>query len=167
METLPRLVEKLAKKLGYGKYGYVQVGSAGEVAAIPEVGSSHHVLRVIHLLSQLGNGNGAERVSTAGGERSKADHEEVETREGNHVDGKFPQVGVELARETQTGGDTRHDSRDKVVEITIRRRAELESPHANVVQSLVIDTESLVGVLNYNAVSKSRVNATRVKGVPS
>ena len=36
-----------------------------------------------------------------------------------HVDGEFAQVRVELTREAQAGGDTRHDDRDEVVEIAV------------------------------------------------
>lgn len=100
------------------------------------------------MLGQLGDGDGAEGVSSTRSERSKSDHEEVKTREGNHVDGKLPQVGVELAGETQAGGDTGHDGGDEVVEITVRGGSQFESAHANLVQGLVVDTEGLVRVLD-------------------
>ena len=63
------------------------------------VGCSHHILSIEHLLSQLGNGHGSELLASAGGERSKADHEEVKTREGDHVDGELAEIRVELTRE--------------------------------------------------------------------
>ena len=47
--------------------------------------------------------------------------------EGNHVDSQLPQVSIELAREPEAGGDTRHGDGDQVVEVTIGRRAELQS----------------------------------------
>jgi hypothetical protein len=72
----------------------------------------------------------------------------VKTREGNHVDSKLAEIRVKLARETKAGGDTRHDGRDQVVQVTVRRVGELESAHADIVQSLVIDAEGLVRVLN-------------------
>lgn len=123
-------------------------GGAGEVTTVAKVRGSHHVLGVVHLLGELRNGDGAERVSTPGSERGESDHEEVETREGNHVDSQLAKVGVQLARETQTGGDTRHYGRDQVVQVTVRGRRQLEGPHADVIQRLVIDTESLIGVLD-------------------
>jgi hypothetical protein len=49
---------------------------------------------------------------------------------------------------SQTGSDTRHDERDQVVEIAVSWGGELEGLQANVVQSLVVDTEGLVRVLN-------------------
>jgi len=87
----------------------LQDGRAGQVATVPEVRSSHHVLGVEHLLSQLWHGHSTERVCATACKRSKADHEEVETREWNHVDSQFPEIGVELTGEPQAGGDTRHN----------------------------------------------------------
>jgi len=121
---------------------------AGEVTAVTEVGSSHHVLGVEHLLGQLGNADLAVLAAATAGQRGEADHEEVQTGEGNHVDGELAEIGVELTGETEGGGHTGHDGGDKVVEVTVRGLGELEGTHADIVQSLVIDTEGLIGVLN-------------------
>ena len=92
----------------------------------------------------------------------------METGEGNHVDGELAQIRVELSRElcedtsmsvvnrdetentthTQAGGDTRHNDRDELVEITVLGSAELEGPEADIVQSLVVNAEGLIRVLN-------------------
>jgi hypothetical protein len=61
----------------------------------------------------------------------------VETREWHHVDGEFAEIRIELTRESETGGDARHDGRDKMVKIAIRRVIELKGTHANVIQSLL------------------------------
>lgn len=127
---------------------HLQHGGAGEVAAVTEVRSSHHVLGVEHLLGQLGHGDRTEGVSATAGQRGKADHEEVETRERNHVDSQLAEVRVELTGETQAGGDTGHNGGNEVVQVTVGGVGELEGAHADVVQSLVIDTEGLVGVLD-------------------
>lgn len=74
-------------------------GGDGEVPSLPRVGGGHHVLGVKHLLRQLGNRDGAERLRALGGEGRGADHEEVQTRERNHVDRKLAKVRVELAGE--------------------------------------------------------------------
>ena len=42
-------------------------------------------------------------LGAAGGEGSKARHEKVETREGDHVDRQLAQIGIQLPREPQTG----------------------------------------------------------------
>ena len=47
--------------------------------------------------------------------------------EGNHVDSQLPQVSIQLAREPEAGGDARHGDGDQVVEVTIGRRAQLQS----------------------------------------
>lgn len=125
-----------------------EVSGAGQVATVAEVGRSHHVLGVEHLLGELRNGDGTERVSATAGQRSESDHEEVETGEGHHVDSQLPQVRVELTGETQAGGDTRHDGGHEVVQVAVRGVVQLESPHADVVESLVVNAEGLVGVLD-------------------
>ena len=55
----------------------------GEVATVPGVGGSHHVLRIEHLLRELGNGDGTVLLASASSEGSEAGHEEVKTGEGN------------------------------------------------------------------------------------
>lgn len=72
--------------------GGLQHGRTSQIAAVSEVGSSHHVLGIKQLLCQFWNRNGAEGICTSGCQRSEADHEEVQTREGYHVYGKFTEV---------------------------------------------------------------------------
>lgn len=130
------------------EYRNLQNGRARQITAVTEVRGSHHVLGVEHLLRQLGNGDSTERVSAAAGQGSEADHEEVETREGHHVDSKLAEVRVELARETERNRDAGHDGRHQVVEVAIRRVGQLQRAHADVVEGLVVNTEGLVGVLD-------------------
>jgi hypothetical protein len=54
-------------------------------------------------LRQFGDVDGAVGLSTGGGERGVADAEEVEAGEGDHVDGEFAKVWVELPRELRWG----------------------------------------------------------------
>ena len=65
-----------------------------------------------------------------------------------HVDSQLTEVGVELTRETQASGDTRHNNGHKVVEIAVGGGGELQCPEADIVESLVIDTEGLIRVLD-------------------
>jgi len=65
---------------------------------VSRVGGSHHVLGIEHLLGEFRHGNGAVLLTAASNKRSKADHEEVKTGEGNQVDGHLAEVRVELTR---------------------------------------------------------------------
>lgn len=87
-------------------------------------------------------------MSATAGQRSEADHEEMETGERHHVDSELAQVRVQLAGEAQRNGDTGHNSRHQVVEVAVRGVRQLEGAHADVVESLVVDAEGLVGVLD-------------------
>ena len=58
-------------------------------------------------------------LGSTGGEGSESWHEEVETGEGHHVDGQFPQVGVELTGEPEAGGDTGHGGADQMVQVSV------------------------------------------------
>ena len=79
---------------------------------------------------------------------AKAEHEEVEAGERDHVDGELAQVGVELTWEAEARGDARHGGRDEVVQVTVGWGGELEGAEADVVQGLVVDAVSLVSVLD-------------------
>ena len=121
--------------------------SHGKVSAVSGVAGSHHVLGIEHLGGQLGDGQSSVLLGTSAGERSESGNKEVETGEGNHVDSEFPQVSVQLARESEAGGDTRHSGGYEMVQISIGGGGQFEGSEADIVESLVIDGEGLVGVL--------------------
>ena len=112
------------------------------------IAGGHHILGVEHLLCELGNGQGAVLLATAGREWSEAGHEEVETWERDHVDGKLPQISVQLPWESETGRDARHCSGDQMVEVTVCGCRQFECTEADVVQSLVVDAVCFVCVLD-------------------
>ena len=131
-----------------GGHAATEERARGEVAAVAGVGGRHHVLGVEHLLGQLGDGERAVLLRAARRERREADHEEVQAREGDHVDGELAEVAVELAREAQAAGGGRHDGGDEVVQVAEGGRGQLEGAEADVVERLVVDEERLVGVLD-------------------
>ena len=120
----------------------------GQVSAVTRIAGGHHILGVEHLLRELGNGQRSVLLATAGGEWSEAGHKEVETWERDHVDGQLPQISVQLPWEPETGRDARHCCRDQMVEVSVCGCGQFECAEADVVQSLVIDAEGFIRVLN-------------------
>jgi len=99
-------------------------------------------------LGELWHRNSTVLLATTSSKRSESDHEEVETREGNQVDGHLAKVRVKLTRESQASGDTGHDDGNQMVQVIVGRGGQLESAEADVVQRLVINAKGLVRVLN-------------------
>jgi len=122
--------------------------AASEVAAIAEVGGCHHIAWVEHLLSKFWDSDSTEGVGATASQRSKADHEEMETWEGDQIDGKFAEVRVELPRETEASCNTRHNSGNKVVQVPVGGVRQSQGSHTNIIESFIVNTEGLVRVLN-------------------
>ena len=122
-------------------------GGYGEVPAVTRITCGHHVLGVKHLLGELRYSECTVLLGSTARQRGKPWHEEVETREGDHVDGEFAEVCIELSGESQAGGDTAHGGRDQVVEIAIGWGGQFECAEADVIEGLVVNAVSFVGVL--------------------
>ena len=131
-----------------GRHAAAEQGGGSQVAAVARVGGAHHVLGVEHLLGQLGDGQSAVLLRAAGGQGSETDHEEVQTGEGDQVDGQFAQVGVQLTGETQAAGHARHGGGDQMVQVAVGGGGELQGAEADIVEGLVVDDHALVGVLD-------------------
>merc|ERR1711939_108206 len=82
--------------------------------------------------SQLWHGKSTVLLGTTGGKWGEAGEEEVEAREWDEIDAELAEVRVELTREAETGGDTRHTGGAQVVEIAVGWGGELEGTEADV-----------------------------------
>ncbi|EZA57341.1 hypothetical protein X777_02592 [Ooceraea biroi] len=92
--------------------------------------------------------HGKRRVLLHGPRRERREtwHEEVQTRERHHVHRELPQIGIQLTG--KPGRNSGHGEGDQMIEITVARVGNLQRAEADIVQSLVIDAISLVGVLH-------------------
>ena len=112
------------------------------------VTSGHHIFGIEHLLRQFWNRKSSVLLRTPGCQWRETGHEKVETRERNHVDCQFAEVGVELSGETEAGGDAGHCDGDEVIQVAVSGRRQLERAEANVVQGLVVDAVRFVSVFH-------------------
>lgn len=82
------------------------------------VSSTHHVLGIPHLLSQLWDSKGDVLLGPTRGEWCEPHHEEMKSWEGDQINSQLPEVGVQLAREPQATCYPTHSCRDQMVKIT-------------------------------------------------
>lgn len=80
--------------------------------------------------------------------RSVADQGVVDTRVGNQVGLKLVQVDVESTIESQRGSDGADNLSNQAVEVLVAWAGNVQVAAANVVNSLVVNQEGAVGVLN-------------------
>merc|ERR1712126_164966 len=140
-------VEHLLVHLLHG-HSSSEAGSHGEISAVSWVTSCHHVLGIEHLLCKLWNSDSSVLHGSSGCQWSKSRHEEVESGEWNHVDRQLPEVSIQLTWEPEAGGQSGHGQGDQMVEVTIGGGSKLQGSEAYVIESLVVNTVGLIGVLN-------------------
>jgi hypothetical protein len=72
----------------------------------------------------------------------------VETWEWDHVDSKFTEISIQLPREPEAGGYTRHCEGNQMVQVTIRWIREFQSPETYIIESLIVNAVRFICILN-------------------
>jgi len=72
----------------------------------------------------------------------------VKSGERDQVNSQFSKIGVQLTGESQAASNTGHSGRYQVVKITIGGGGQFQGSEADIVQSLVIDDHTFIGVFN-------------------
>ena len=70
----------------------------------------------------------------------------MEPGERNHVDCQLPEVSIELAGESEAGGDTGHGEGYQMVQVSIGRGGKFQGTETNIIKCLVVNAERLVSV---------------------
>mmetsp|Transcript_22775 Transcript_22775/g.42333 ORF Transcript_22775/g.42333 Transcript_22775/m.42333 type:complete len:467 (+) Transcript_22775:286-1686(+) len=139
------------------RHGSTEHHSTSEVTSVTRISGAHHVLSIKGLLGELRHRQDTESLRAVSRKRSKSDQEEVKTREGNHVHSKLSKIAVELTWETKGTGRSGDGVGNQVVEVAVGRVGELEGTEANVVQRLVVESVTLISVLDKLVDGKSGV----------
>jgi len=131
-----------------GGHSASEEGGCGQISAVSGIGGAHHVFGVEHLLGEFRDGEGSVLLRSSGGQGGEPDHEEMETGEGDQVDGEFSEIRIELTGESQAAGDAGHSGGDQMIEITVGGGGEFEGSEADIVEGFVVDDHAFVGVLD-------------------
>lgn len=99
--------------------------------------------------------------STSQAKRMSA-REEVQAREGHHIDGQLAQIRVELAREAKGCSTTGHDMRDEPIEVSEGRRGSSKRFDADIVERFVVD---LCGLRTMPDLAKWRKRTVNVRSL--
>lgn len=131
--------------------------TACHVLAAAGVALDHLVVGLEARDGHLGDRVGLVEGLLGGDDRSVGGEGEVDTGEGDKVGLELVEVDVEGAVKAERGSDRRDDLSDKTVKVGERRRGNAEVATANVVDSLVVDHEGAVRVLEGGVGGEDRV----------
>ena len=121
--------------------------TGGHVLAVAGVTLDHLVVRLEAVGGDLSDRVGLVGGLVGGDDGRVGDQREVDTGVGHQVGLELVEVDVEGTVETQGSGDGRNDLSDQTVQVLVAGALNAEVAAADVVDSLVVDHEGAVGVL--------------------
>jgi hypothetical protein len=121
--------------------------AGGHVLAVAGVTLDHLVVGLEAGHGDLLDGVGLVGSLVGGDDGSVGNEREVDTGVGDQVGLELVEINVERAVETERGSDGRDNLSDQAVEVLVAGALNVEVATANVVDGLVVDHETAVGVL--------------------
>jgi hypothetical protein len=97
-----------------------------QVSSMIRINRTHSIFSFKHLFNDFEHIEALILPSLPRGQWCAANHQEVKPRKRDEIEGQFPQVAVELTRESHGAGDTRHCRRYNMIHIAICGRLNLE-----------------------------------------
>lgn len=134
----------------------VQQGN-GHVLSVTRVANNHLVVWLETLEGQVGDLVGFVGALGSRDNRRIGDQGVVNTREGNQVGLELVEVDVQGSVESEGRGDGGDDLGDKLVKVLVGGASNVEVLAADIVNSLVVDQEGTVGVLDSGVGSENGV----------
>merc|ERR1719440_1741546 len=131
--------------------------AAGHVLAVARIALGHHVGWLEARVGDLGHGEGLVVCLLSGDDRRVCGHHEVDARVWDQVGLELGEVDVESTIEAQGSRQGGDDLSDDAVEVGVGRALDVEAATADVVQSLVVEHDSDVGVLQEGVGSQDSV----------
>ena len=117
----------------------------------------HRVGRLEASVGDLSHGEGLVVSLLSGDDGGVGDQGEVDPGVGDQVGLELVQVHVESAIEPQRSGDGGNNLRDQTVEVGVGGPLNIQIPPADVIDGLVVNHESTVGVLQSCVSTEGRV----------
>lgn len=121
--------------------------AGGHVLAIAGVALDHLVVGLEAGLGDLVDRVGLVRGLVGGDHRRVGDEREVNTGVGHQVSLELVQIHIQGAVEAQGGGDGRNDLGDQAVQVLVAGALDSKVAAADVIDSLVVNHEAAVGML--------------------
>merc|ERR1719410_2107208 len=131
--------------------------AAGHVLAVAGVALHHLVGGLEAGVGDLSNSHLLMVSLLSGDDGSIGDQGEVDPGVGNQVGLELSEIHVECSIKSQRGGDGGDNLADEPVQIGVRGSVNVEVPPANVIDSLVVNHEGAVGVLQGGVGGQDRV----------